>query len=372
MKNEKNYSRKGNHMKRIVSITLSLLLILAVFCSCAKMRDSSESVAESTSETTSSDSHVQENETISYEYYAPNYDSEDSLKSELFIDILERDGYYQNGEIFKNYNTNNISSVVNITPQSIADQTSGIDIFLVKDGYHCFLMKDQKIYRYDTFGGRHLQLCLWDYDKNGTKDLVSYDTFGSGIWYIGVRIFDFSSMEYFDIITRKMFSSDSFLFRIENGIIFINDEELTYTDGQFHFKNMVTYSDFVQTYIVDSEYRAWLLSVPEEIKSASTGEILEYFLKTPFMGQQIFSVSSTPMSERVDLSIHDAFRELVSREDCVDALEIYAGKILNGEIVDEFDIKKFEKLLDNSRVKSLVFNSGHDVSYYPNLESIYG
>ena len=135
---------------------------------------------------------------------------------------------------------------------------------------------------------------------------------------------------------------------------------------------MVTYSDFVLTYIVDSGYRAWLLSVPEEIKSASTSEILEYFLKTPFMGQQIFSVSSTPMSESVDLSIHDAFRELVSREDCVDALEIYAGKILNGEIVDEFDIKKFEKLLDNSRVKSLVFNSGHDVSYYPNLESIYG
>ena len=367
-------------MKRIISITISLLLILAVFCSCAKMRDSSKSVAESTSETTSSesaaestsettssDSHVQEQGPISYEYYAPNYGSEDSSKSELFIDILERDGYYQNGEIFKNYNTNNISSVVNITPQSIADQTSGIDIFLVKDGNHCFLMKDQKIYRYDSYGGSHLQLCLWDYDKNGTKDLVSYDTFGSGICSIGVRIFDFSSMEYFDIITRRMFSSESFLFRIKNGIIFINDEELTYSDGQFYLD-----SDFVQTYIIDSGYSAWLLSVPEEIKSASTGELLEYFLKTPFMGQQIFSVSSTPMRDSVDLSIHDAFRELVSREDCVDALEIYAGKILNGEIVDELDIKKFEKLLDNSRVKSLVFNSVHDVSYYPNLQSIYG
>lgn len=222
-------------MKRMLAITLSLLLILAAFSGCTERRNPSDSAVESTSEIRSSDlPEVQGHENVLNEYYAPNYDSQNSFNSVLFMDILKCDGYYRNGEIDRNYNTDNISCVVNITPESITDEKNDIALFLVKDGYHCFLMKDQKIYRYDTTGGYHLQLCLWDYDGNGTKDLVSYHSFGSGIPYLGVSILDLSSMENLSVITRNLLSSGGFSFEFKNGIVYIDGEELTYSDGQFH------------------------------------------------------------------------------------------------------------------------------------------
>ena len=132
-------------MKRMLAITLSLLLILAAFSGCTERRNPSDSAVESTSEIRSSDlPEVQGHENVLNEYYAPNYDSQNSFNSILFMDILKRDGYYRNGEIDRNYNTDNISCVVNITPESITDEKNDIALFLVKDGYHCFLMKDQK------------------------------------------------------------------------------------------------------------------------------------------------------------------------------------------------------------------------------------
>ena len=185
---------------------------------------------------------AQDHDNTLNEYYAPNYNSSNSFNTELFIDILKRDGCYQNGENDRNFNADNIRLVVNITPKSITDETNDMAIFLVKDGYNCFLMKDQKIYRYDTFGGCHLQLCLWDYDGNGIKDLVSYQTFGSGLSYLGVSIFDLSTMEEHNVITRD-FDTEAFSFEFKNGIIYIDGEKLTYKNGQFYcksFKKMVS------------------------------------------------------------------------------------------------------------------------------------
>lgn len=165
-------------------------------------------------------------------YFAPNYKSTSELHSDEFLEILKRDGYYRNGAKDHNYNTDNITSVVNITPKSISDETSDVEFFYVNT--HCFLMVNKTIYRYDTVGGYHLQLCFWDYDGNGTKDLVSYHTWGSGLSYLCVSVFDLTSMKNINVITRMILSEPAFSFGCKNGVIYIDGAELTCSDGVFY------------------------------------------------------------------------------------------------------------------------------------------
>ncbi len=129
-------------------------------------------------------------------------------------------------------------------------------------------------------------------------------------------------------------------------------------------------SDYLFVTYADSEYLEWLLGVPDEIKCASTSELLEYFLQSPFMGQQIYS-SSTFEEREIDFSCHEAFRELVSREDCIEVLENYVGTILYSSENDELDIAKFEKLLAQPSVGSILFESPSAAESCPNLQSIY-
>jgi hypothetical protein len=133
-------------------------------------------------------------------YFIPDYDTTNNLHCDEFLKILKSDGYIRGGEKDYNYNTDNITRIVNITPKSISDETSDIEVFFVSN-IHCFLVVNHTIYRYDTFGGYHHQLCLWDYDNNGTKDLVSYNTSGSGLSYMSVDIFDLTSFEQIKVIS---------------------------------------------------------------------------------------------------------------------------------------------------------------------------
>jgi len=65
----------------------------------------------------------------------------------LYFNILKSDGYYRNGKVDKNYNTDGITRIVNITPKSISDEALNIDVFFV-NSTHGFLMMNKVIYRY--------------------------------------------------------------------------------------------------------------------------------------------------------------------------------------------------------------------------------
>lgn len=172
-------------------------------------------------------------------YFIPDYHSANRLHCEEFLEILKRDGYYRDGEMDHNYNTDNIIDIINITPKSISDERPDVEVFYLSN-QHCFLMVNHTIYRYDTFGGYHQQLCLWDYDGNGTKDLVSYYTWGSGLSYLSVGILDLTSMESIEVITRMTLSEPEFSFECKDGVIYIDGEELTYSDGDFHCDSFAT------------------------------------------------------------------------------------------------------------------------------------
>ena len=212
-------------MKKLIALILSMTFMLAL-AGCSSDRGTQASTS---NETNNPSQNIQGEPG----YFIPNYDTANNLHCDEFLENLKSDGYIRGGEKDYNYNTNNITRIVNITPKSISDETSDIEVFWVSDT-HCFLMVNHTIYRYDTSGGYHHQLCLWDYDQNGTKDLVSYNTSGSGLSYMSVDIFDLTSFEEITVIARMILNEPRFSFECENGVIYIDGEELTYSNGSFH------------------------------------------------------------------------------------------------------------------------------------------
>ena len=218
-------------MKKLIALVLLMTFIFSL-AGCSLDRSTQENAS---NETNNSSKDL----LSSIGYCVPNYGSTNELHCDKFLKILKRDGYIRGGEKDYNYNTDNITRIVNITPKSISDETSDIEVFYVDDT-KCFLMVDHTIYRYDTFGGFHHQLCLWDYDLNGTKDLVSYNTSGSGVSYMSVDVFDLTSFERIQVISRMVLNEPRFSFECKNGAIYIDGKELTYSNGSFHcdsFKN---------------------------------------------------------------------------------------------------------------------------------------
>ena len=224
-------------MKKLIALLLSMTFILAlVGCSSDRSTQTSNETnnpSKNTQESTSNEiNNPSKNTQSETGYFIPDYDTTNNLHCDVFLKNLKSDGYIRGGEKDYNYNTDNITCIVNITPKSISDETSDIEVFCVDT--HCFLMVNHIIYRYDTFGGFHHQLCLWDYDNNGTKDLVSYNTSGSGLAYMSVGIFDLTSFEEIQVISRMILNEPVFSFECKNGVIYIDGEELTYSNGNFH------------------------------------------------------------------------------------------------------------------------------------------
>ena len=92
-----------------------------------------------------------------------------------------------------------------------------------------------------------------------------------------------------------------------------------------------------QTYVVDQANayeipadQGWanrMYDVPEEVLSAPTDELLDYFLDSYYMQYRIAAPalwSSPRVEEEPDYTENKAFAELVSRKDFLDCLEKYA------------------------------------------------
>ena len=232
-------------MKKLIAFILSMTFMLALAgCSSDRRTEAGCSSDIRTEADCSSDIRTEastpnetnnpsENTQIDPGYFIPDYKTTNDLHCDEFLEILKSDGYISGGKRDYNYNTDNITRIVNITPKSISDETSDIEVFSVND-IHCFLMVNHTIYRYETTGGYHHQLCLWDYDNNGTKDLVSYNTSGSGLCYMSVDIFDLTSFERIRVISRMISHQPGFSFECKNGAIYIDGKELTYSGGSFH------------------------------------------------------------------------------------------------------------------------------------------
>lgn len=215
-------------MKRFLCVCLALtLLLLSALCLFSCGTEPTDAGANSTR---GDDGSLRDEEK-----YTPDYASTSTLHADAFLEKLKKDGYHRGDEIDKNYNTDNITGIYNITPQAILEEDPDLEIFLVKDGGHCFLTFKGEIYRYDTFGGYHYRLVLWDYDGNGVKDLVSYHSWGSGISRRSVSVTDLTTMETYTVVSRIVPPFPGFSFAFDGENVFIDGEKLTYSDGGFHY-----------------------------------------------------------------------------------------------------------------------------------------
>ena len=216
-------------MKRVIVLVLAFAYVIGL-CACNSNNSSNHGIIGTQIGAPTETNNPSKDTQSETGYFIPDYDTTNNLHCDEFLKILKSDGYIRGGEKDYNYNTDNITRIVNITPKSISDETSDIEVFCVSD-IHCFLMVNHTIYRY---GGNHHQLCLWDYDSNGTKDLVSYNTSGSGLSYMSVGIFDLTSFEQIQVISWMILNEPGFSFECKNGVIYIDGEELTYSNGSFH------------------------------------------------------------------------------------------------------------------------------------------
>ena len=90
---------------------------------------------------------------------------------------------------------------------------------------------------------------LWDYDKNGTLDIVNYSTGGSGLLFSMVTMFDMKNMSSFLVFRKditeygseKMQNNEdpNYPFEYKDGIIYINDQKLVYEDGKFSLGSLM-------------------------------------------------------------------------------------------------------------------------------------
>ena len=170
--------------------------------------------------------------------YTPNYDTRSTLHVYEFKEILARDGYHRDGGMDKNYNVSD-AIFSNITPKGMLEENPDVELFYSKTSGACFLKVKNELYRCDTFGGEYQHLCYWDYDGNGTKDLVMHYTFGSGIPYEGVSVTDLTTMESKAIQSVNLLESKWSNFEFDGENIYIDGKKCTYSRGLFFLDDNV-------------------------------------------------------------------------------------------------------------------------------------
>ncbi len=174
------------------------------------------------------------------------YTSTDTTNAEKFTNALNERGYIVNGEVSTSYAHLDALDVRNLTPKGIKKYYSDLGIFATK-GHHTFILYKDIVYRFSLNHDSHIM--LWDYDKNGTLDIVNYSTGGSGRLFSMVTMFDMKNMSSFvafrkDITeygSEKMQNNEdpNYPFEYKDGIIYINDQKLVYEDGKFSLGSLM-------------------------------------------------------------------------------------------------------------------------------------
>ncbi|MBQ4641839.1 MAG: hypothetical protein IJB47_04440 [Oscillospiraceae bacterium] len=149
------------------------------------------------------------------------------------------------------------------------------------------------------------------------------------------------------------------------------DEDSTIWETVETDAESVRASDYVLTIERDPEYLQWLYGTPKEVLSGSTAKLLEFFMESNYMGQQVYSCSSVPVNPVVlDYTYHTAFSELITRKDFLKQLDHYAENALGKSTDFNADEIKLKKVLEQAPVKALMGNVRNFSSQYPNLQSL--
>ena len=219
-------------MKKKWLLTLSLISITASLVGCGSVEHSFKGSSKSANNGKSVIA------SRAPEYYMPQVlPNHHEYEIQLFKIYLSGNGYQINGVEYTNYNTNNINTIENITPQSVIDYSYRFDInlFNVNDS-HLFLKVEDTIYRFDP--GKIKCMFMWDYDTNGVPDIFTYSYSGSGRLFHGVDFFDMTTHQMWNVFKQDITDSmDKPEFAIKEDNLFLDNQRLVYAQGKFYCAN---------------------------------------------------------------------------------------------------------------------------------------
>ncbi len=174
-------------------------------------------------------------------YYAVDNYGKTGSKTHVqeFADALLQNGYYAlnsaAGEtVPKSYLTFSILDVMNVTPRSVSDEVSDIELFSIYhygSFHYLFLMKQGTIYRMPD---PIFQVCMWDYDGNGTKDLVVSHVIGSGMCHYCVGVCDMTTMKMIPITAKLYEPEGEYQLEMIDGTLRIDGRPYSYENGHLN------------------------------------------------------------------------------------------------------------------------------------------
>ncbi|MBQ7446115.1 MAG: hypothetical protein IJS71_09335 [Clostridia bacterium] len=155
----------------------------------------------------------------------------DTTGAKEFAKKLSDDGYIgDDGIIDKNYNVK-ADGFRNITPEYMREHSPELQLF--GDGNARFLMKGKNVYRVPEPTAPGACMTVWDYDHDGSKDIVYYYVSGSGILTQNLAVID---PDTFD--TRYLYGQQygdiGFDFDGEN--IYLGKKKVEWRSGFFYYE----------------------------------------------------------------------------------------------------------------------------------------
>lgn len=180
--------------------------------------------------------------TYSVNYNDPNlylvdYNNGNSnIGVDYFYDFIYENGCYY-GAITKpstNIPDMKKSNIRMVTPDAVVFASkplpTGVYIYSVNEGEHNFMLYNEAVISVPS--GYILQAGLWDYDENGTPDLIVVTRYDSA-YQIGLVNLNTYYQSVFLIITFQSAERYNMTFHFAEDGFYISDAKLTYKDGKF-------------------------------------------------------------------------------------------------------------------------------------------
>ncbi len=165
--------------------------------------------------------------------YAPTFAGADQEHVDDFINALKDNNVYNllDGTVSNDYITfsDGSASLYNITPAAIRTATPDLELFFSENGMILLRHKNEII---SLEYPRYYRMFLWDYDEDGTDDLVMLSISGSGILRHHVSVLNLRTKISYFLYAEELLSSP-LLMDYDGKNVFIRGQKLTYSDGMF-------------------------------------------------------------------------------------------------------------------------------------------
>ena len=128
-----------------------------------------------------------------------------------------------------------ISSVRNVTPKAIAEETSDIKVLEITGGIYAtessVIMVNDNVVSFSPYT-YYKKVYLYDYNKDRIKDLVYIQDVGSGISIITMNIFDLKTWQGY-LVGRDAWEPFS-LYGVSDGNLYYMGDLITFENGKIY------------------------------------------------------------------------------------------------------------------------------------------